>query len=193
MAERFVIAGLGNPGAEYALTRHNVGFLAADTLAERHGANFSAGRGEFVYASLRIGGIPVLIVKPLTFMNLSGHGLRQALEYWKVPLERVLVIYDDYHLPFGRIRLRASGSDGGHKGMRSIIEVFDSEDIARLRVGIGQEEFRGDAVKFVLSRFSRVEQKRLPEILETCADAAEVVVREGIETAMNRYNHWVLT
>ncbi len=192
MVNTFVIAGLGNPGPEYALTRHNVGFLVADFLADRYQTAFKAGRGDYLYAQFRLAGAAVYLIKPMTYMNLSGHGVRQALEYWKVPLERLLVVYDDYHLPFGKIRLRASGSDGGHKGMRSIIDVFQTEDIMRLRVGIGQEEYRGDSVKFVLAQFSRKEQKQLPVILEACADAAEMVVTDGIEKAMNRYNHQFL-
>ncbi|MDQ7066154.1 MAG: aminoacyl-tRNA hydrolase [candidate division KSB1 bacterium] len=192
MADTFIIAGLGNPGPEYALTRHNVGFMVADFLADRHLAGFKAGRGELVFAQFRLADTTVYLVKPLTYMNLSGHGVRKALDYWNVPLERLLVVYDDYHLPFGKIRLRASGSDGGHKGMRSIIDVFGTEDIARLRVGIGQDEYRGDAVKFVLAQFSRKEKKLLPRILEASADAAEIVVREGIEKAMNAYNHQFL-
>jgi len=188
MANAYIIAGLGNPGEKYRQTRHNIGFMAVDHLAGQSGDRFQAGRGEYLYARTRVEGENVYLVKPLTFMNLSGHGLRQAVDYWKVELNRVLVVYDDFQLPFGKIRLRASGSDGGHKGMRSIIEVFKTEDIQRLRIGIGRDGEPADAVNFVLGRFSGKEMQALPGILETCADAIAIVVNHGIATAMNRFN-----
>jgi len=188
MADAYIVAGLGNPGEKYKQTRHNIGFMAIEHLAGRADARFQAGRGEYVYAQIRLGGKRVYLVKPLMFMNLSGHALRQAVDYWKVELERVLVVYDDFQLPFGKIRLRASGSDGGHKGMRSIIEVFRTEDVQRLRIGIGRDGGPADAVNFVLSKFSREEMQALPEILATSAEAIETVVKNGIATAMNRFN-----
>ena len=188
MADAYIVAGLGNPGEKYRQTRHNVGFMAVDYLAGHFGERFQAGRGEYLYAKTRLGGKNIYLVKPVTFMNLSGYGLRQAVDYWKVELNRVLVIYDDFQLPFGKIRLRASGSDGGHKGMRSIIEVFRTEDIQRLRIGIGRDDVPGDAVNFVLGRLSGQEMRALPDILNTCADAIEIVIKNGIAAAMNRFN-----
>ena len=188
MAISYVIAGLGNPGPRYAMTRHNIGFMVVDYLAERLDAGFKAGRGDYFYAAVQSGQHKLYLVKPTTYMNLSGHGVRQAVDYWKVELDRLLVIYDDFNLPFGKIRLRATGSDGGHKGMRSLIQVFGTEDIARLRVGIGRDGENQDAADFVLSNFPRKELKELPALLEICSDAVDVFVKDGIEKAMNRFN-----
>ncbi|RMD98081.1 MAG: aminoacyl-tRNA hydrolase, partial [Calditrichaeota bacterium] len=175
-------------GSQYVLTRHNVGFMLVDYLAESLGANFRGGRGEYVYASVNLAQKKVYLVKPVTYMTLSGYGVRQAADYWRVETDRLLVVYDDFHLQFGKIRLRASGSDGGHKGMRSIIETFGTEDIMRLRIGIGQPDLVEDPVQFVLSNFTRQEQKHLPELLEVCSQAVEVFLEKGIEAAMNQFN-----
>ncbi len=193
MSDTFLVAGLGNPGADYALTRHNVGFMVADCLAEKYDTEFQAGRGDYIYAPLRINASTVYVVKPLTYMNLSGRAVHQAVEAWKIPISNLLIVYDDYHLPFGKIRLRPGGSDGGHKGMRSVIYTLERDDIPRLRVGIGHEDFDGDAVKFVLSQFSRKEKKLLPTVLDLCCSAIETFILRGIETAMNRFNHQFIT
>lgn len=188
MENTFVIAGLGNPGARYARTRHNVGFMVVDRIAEMEGASFRASRGNYVYASVPAFRARLLLVKPLSFMNLSGGPVRQALDYWKVPLEQLLVVYDDLALPFGKLRLRSAGSDGGHKGMRSIITSFGTESISRLRIGIGRENVIEDAADFVLTDFSKDERTGLPEVLQRAVEAIEVFVRKGITEAMNQFN-----
>ncbi|MDZ7267268.1 MAG: aminoacyl-tRNA hydrolase [candidate division KSB1 bacterium] len=187
---RFLIAGLGNPGREYAGTRHNLGFMVIDHLAERLGVTLYAGRGDYRISSPHP--IPgsdseIVLLKPLTFMNNSGIAVREVVHYFKFELSHLLVVLDDFQLPFGRIRLRARGSDGGQKGLRSIISALGTEDIPRLRLGIGQVAEQ-NATAFVLSRFSPAEREALPGLLAHASEAVLDCCRHGIAYAMNRYN-----
>ncbi|RMI09639.1 MAG: aminoacyl-tRNA hydrolase [Calditrichaeota bacterium] len=186
-----VVVGLGNPGKAYEMTRHNVGFLVVEALAKRHHGSFSKGKGQYLQSRIQIDQAPVLLVKPTTFMNLSGVAVRQVLDYYHITdLSRLLLICDDFHLPFGTIRMRPSGSSGGQKGLLSVFDTLNTNQIARLRIGIGNG-FR-DARSYVLSPFSREEQKHLPLILEWAADAVESFVQEGIEKTMSRFNRNIL-
>ncbi len=187
----FIIVGLGNPGPEYQETRHNVGFMVLDTLSQRKQLQFSRGRGRFLQTSYRQGREKVLLIKPLTFMNLSGQAVQEAVRYYKLTdLSKLLVVCDDLNLPFGTIRLRRSGSDGGQKGLRSVIESLGTREFPRLRVGIGNHF--SDAVQFVLSPFTRQEKEDLPVILEWATDAVEAFVSEGIDRAMSKFNRHIL-
>ena len=191
MAGVKLIIGLGNPGRTYAETRHNVGWIALDRLADRAGL---AGRGRERDASStiqgRIEGIEVVLAKPLTFMNDSGIAVRKLLARHRVPLEDVLVVVDDFALPLGRLRMRPSGSAGGHNGLASIIAELGNQSFARLRIGIGEP--RRDAVDHVLSRFTADERGRLPSVLDAAADAIVDWMRDGAPAAANRWNAWRL-
>lgn len=185
----WLIVGLGNPGERYARTRHNIGFEAIDTLARRHGLEFRGKRANSLIAEGQIAGQRVALVKPQTYMNLSGQAVSSLRNWYKIdPARELLVVYDDLDLPFGKLRLRERGSAGTHNGMRSIVAQLGSSDFPRLRVGIDQPPGKMDAAAYVLSRFRKEEEAELPFLLDTIADAVEVVLREGLTAAMNRYN-----
>ena len=182
-----IVAGLGNPGDRYRDTRHNIGFKVADRLAERlgcgsAGTNFSA----LVY-DCRLDSDKVILVKPMTFMNLSGRSVSSALRWYKAQVSNLLVIYDDLDLPFGEIRLRPKGSAAGHNGLSSVVELLGTEEVPRLRVGIGRPSV-GDTRSYVLSRFTREEEADLELVIDHAADAVVHWLQEGIAAAMNRYN-----
>lgn len=185
----WIIVGLGNPGEDYARTRHNIGFMALKRLAERHGLAFDTKRAHARIAEGTIAGQRVALAKPLTYMNLSGQAVSGLRSWYKVdPATAILVIYDDLDLPFGKLRLREKGSAGTHNGMKSIVAQLGSPNFPRLRVGIGQPAPDRDTVGYVLGRFSPAEEAALPGLLDQVADAAELVIREGPITAMNRFN-----
>ncbi len=182
------LVGLGNPGAQYAETRHNVGFLVLDRLAERHQAAITRRRHRALYGRAKIAGQDCLLVKPRTFMNDSGDAVLRLLLYYRLQPSDVLLIYDDIALDLGMIRLRRGGSDGGHKGVRSVIHYLDTDQIARLRLGVGKPPPGASAINYVLSGFARSEADRVAEMIDNAADAVQAVLRDGIESAMNRFN-----
>lgn len=186
-----VIVGLGNPGRQYAETRHNVGWMVLDRLADRAKWTDRPARGaSAAIVSGRYRGLDLALVKPQTFMNLSGIAVRKALARFRAPLGELLVVVDDFALPFGRLRFREGGSSGGHNGLESIIEDLASDRFARLRVGIGDPG--GRAVDHVLSRFSREEARQLDEVIDAAADAVEEWARLGTNKASTRWNAWRL-
>ena len=180
-----VIVGLGNPGRQYAHTRHNVGFDVLDILARRTKVRILGRQHRALVGRLGQAGAEVLLVKPQTFMNESGSAVSAILRKHKLGPESMLVVCDDLDLPLGRLRLRPSGSSGGHKGMNSIIQHVGSSDFPRLRIGIGR---KGDAIDHVLSRFNRKDREVMDAALQSAADALEMILDEGIEAAMNVYN-----
>jgi PTH1 family peptidyl-tRNA hydrolase len=186
-----LVIGLGNPGKTYADTRHNVGWMALDRLADRAGLAGRA-RERDAASSVRgqVAGLDVVLAKPLTYMNESGIAVRKLLARHRVPLEDVLVVVDDFALPFGKLRVRPSGTAGGHNGLASIIAELGSRGFARLRIGIGEP--RRNAIDHVLSRFAADERKRLPALLDAAADAIADWAREGAPAAANRWNAWSL-
>ncbi len=185
----WLIVGLGNPGAQYTRTRHNLGFEAVETLATRHGLAFRAKRANSEIAEGTLAGQRVALVKPQTFMNLSGQAVSALRSWYKIdPQHELLVVYDDLDLPFGKLRFRERGSAGTHNGMRSIIGQLGSGEFPRLRVGIDRPPGKMDAAAYVLSRYSPEQAAQLPDLLATVADALELLLREGIATAMNRYH-----
>ncbi|HET7091912.1 MAG TPA: aminoacyl-tRNA hydrolase [Thermomicrobiales bacterium] len=181
-----IVVGLGNPGREYAATRHNLGFMVIDALARRLGATNARSRFKAEIAEAMHDGEKILFVKPQTYMNLSGHSVREIANWHRVPRANLLVVLDDLDLPFGAIRLRAEGSAGGHNGLAHIIEQLGSKDIARLRIGIGRSA--SAARTQVLSRFAPIEQAELPAIVDAAADCAMIWLDDGIVAAMNRCN-----
>jgi PTH1 family peptidyl-tRNA hydrolase len=185
----WLIVGLGNPGEEYMHTRHNIGFQAVAALADRHTLKFGDKRAKARVAEGSIGGQRVALAKPFTFMNNSGQAVVGLASWYKVdPAEEMLVVYDDLDLPFGALRLRQRGGPGTHNGMRSIVGLLGGQAFPRLRMGIGGVPPGRDAAGYVLGRFSREEQEQLPDIVGRAADAIELVLREGVISAMNRYN-----
>ena len=184
--QEFLIVGLGNPGPEYQLTRHNAGFLVLDHLARHYQVRFRA-HGKYSSTVVTPKGYRLYLVKPLTYMNRSGEVVRIFLTKYHFPLDRVIIISDDLALPFGRIRLKPGGSSGGHKGLASIIGVT-GPDLPRLRVGIGVPVDQSAIVDFVLERFTAAEQKALPEIAQWAAQAVISWFEEGIEKTMSKYN-----
>lgn len=182
-----LIVGLGNPGSEYQGTRHNIGFMAIDILARRHHINVKTRRGKAIIGEGEIEGQRIILVKPHTFMNLSGQAVADLSRRYRLQPSDVIVIADDVSLPLGRLRIRASGSAGGHNGLKSIIFSLHSEEFSRVRIGIGSPN-RGEMVDHVLSRFRRDESQTVHESVMRAADAVETILSSGIEMAMNRFN-----
>jgi PTH1 family peptidyl-tRNA hydrolase len=184
----FLIVGLGNPGKTYQGTRHNLGFWVVDRLAERH--EISVGQKKFKgeFGSGSIGGRRVHLLKPQTYMNLSGGAVAEAVNYHKVPLEQVLIAHDDVDLELGRIQVKFGGGHGGHRGLQSVIESLSADGFARIRVGINRPE--GDASDYVLEPFSRAEQTAVEDAVGRAAEAASTWLKDGLTTAMNQYNSW---
>ena len=186
-----LIIGLGNPGKDYEKTRHNAGFMAVDRLAEAN--NFSDFKKEDKFKSLlsegEIAGEKVLLAKPLTFMNLSGQAVQALVSYYKVDLKGLVVLYDDVEIPLGSIRLRPTGTAGGQKGMASIIQELGTTDVQRIKIGIKPEKpFPGELSDFVLGRFTADEKIQLDEVLDKISSVIELILKEGIEAGMNRFN-----
>ena len=184
-----LIVGLGNPGSQYLGTRHNVGFEVVDEVAVRRELAFESGPAEAVVARERGPGSRLMLVKPLTFMNLSGRAVGHLSRYFRIAVDDVLIVTDDVNLPLGRLRARARGSDGGHNGLRSVIGEFGTENVARLRVGVGRGDGRLDLADHVLSRFQDDEVEMIRLAIRRAADAAEAYEREGISAVMDRFNH----
>lgn len=187
MADRYLIVGLGNPGRQYAFNRHNVGFMAVDRLAARHGIDLKRVQSKAIVGSGRLADRPVILAKPQTFMNRSGEPVGALLNFYKIAPERLLVIYDELDIPFATLRLREKGSAGGHNGMRSVIDHIGGE-FPRLRLGIGRPPGRMDAAAFVLQDFGRDELPLVSEMLTVALEAVESFVRDGINLTMSRYN-----
>jgi PTH1 family peptidyl-tRNA hydrolase len=184
----WLVVGLGNPGPEYSRTRHNLGFMVVDLIAERLGAQIKRTECRSFVGRAAIGGETVELVKPQTYMNLSGEALSCLLKKEDRTLRKTLVIVDDLALPFGSIRLREKGSAGGHNGLKSMISSTGTQDFARLRIGILPEHTVSNTRKFVLDNFASGDGDTLREVLEKSADAVEAVVTEGFQAAMSRFN-----
>lgn len=184
---KFLIAGLGNPGSEYALTRHNIGFLIADALVQHAGASFIASRYAW-HAQIKHRGKTLHVIKPSTYMNLSGNAVNYYLQSENILPENLMVATDDIALPFGTIRIRSKGSDGGHNGLNSIIETIQTTAFPRLRFGIGSEFTKGRQADYVLSPFNESEMQVLSERIKICTEAIHCFVSAGITHAMNDFN-----
>ncbi|GAB3209694.1 aminoacyl-tRNA hydrolase [Nocardia tengchongensis] len=182
-----LVIGLGNPGSEYERTRHNVGFLVADLLAERVGGRFTVHKKSGAdLLEARLDGRKVLLAKPRTYMNLSGRPVAALAKFFSVPATEVIVVHDELDLPFGQIRLKRGGGEGGHNGLRSISQALTTKDYLRVRFGIGRPPGRQDPADYVLKPFSAPERKEVPVIVEQTADAVELLLRVGLETAQNQ-------
>ena len=185
----WLLVCLGNPGDKYENTRHNVGFMVADEVAERQHAPIQKLKFKALTNLLTISGEKVLVMKPVTYMNLSGEAVRPAADFYKIPPERVLVISDDTALAAGRLRIRQKGSAGGHNGLKSIIQHLGSDQFPRIRVGVGEKPHPDyDLADWVLGKFQGEDKKIMEQAVERAADAVECLLREGIDRAMNRFN-----
>ncbi|MBE3592099.1 MAG: aminoacyl-tRNA hydrolase [Thermoanaerobacter sp.] len=182
----YIIAGLGNPGEEYEGTRHNVGFMVIDALSKKLGIEVSRLKFKSLMGEGHFKGEKVILLKPQTFVNSSGEALYDAVNFYKIPLENVIVIYDDKDLDVGKIRIRKKGSSGGHNGMKSIIYLLNSEEFPRIRIGIGKPQ--EDLVSHVLGKFEESEKKLIDETVIKAADAVIDIIENGIEHAMSKFN-----
>ncbi|MBC5998019.1 aminoacyl-tRNA hydrolase [Romboutsia ilealis] len=184
----YVVVGLGNPGKQYENTRHNVGFNVIDILAKEYDISVSKIKHKALIGEGRVGSEKVLLVKPQTYMNLSGETLIDIYNYYKVDMENIIVIYDDIDLDVGKIRIRKKGSGGTHNGMRSIIKCLGANDFPRVRVGVSKPKPGQDLADFVLSRFRKEENNDVELGLEKAAKAVDVMIKDNVDLAMNKYN-----
>lgn len=184
----YLIVGLGNPGREYRESRHNIGFMVVDCLCFRMGISINRLQSKALTGTGKWEGRKIILVKPQTYMNLSGQAVMQLLRFYKLPLENLLVIHDDLDLPLGILRMRPEGGAGGQKGLASIIESLGTRQFPRLRVGINRPPGRMSPADYVLQSFSKADQEALPFILQRAADAVQAFVVEGLQQAMNRFN-----
>ena len=191
MTEPWLVVGLGNPGKEYAGNRHNVGFMVADLLASRVGAKFGRSKrahAEVAEGRLGFGGPKLILVKPLTYMNLSGAPVVQLAQFFKVPVDNVVAVHDELDVPYGQVRVKRGGGEGGHNGLRSMSKSLGTKEYARVRFGIGRPPGRQDPADYVLSDFGGAERKELEFLVDRAADVVEAVVLEGVEWAQNKYH-----
>ncbi|HTZ42784.1 MAG TPA: aminoacyl-tRNA hydrolase [Jatrophihabitans sp.] len=186
--DRFLIVGLGNPGPRYAATRHNAGFFVLDELANRIGAGFKAHKSRADVAEGRLAGHPVVLAKPRSYMNESGGPVGLVSRFFKVGVASTIVVHDELDLPFGAVRLKRGGGEGGHNGLRSISSVLGSKDYVRVRFGIGRPPGRQDPADYVLREFAAAERKDLEYLIDRAADATEAVVSAGLEAAQNSFH-----
>jgi PTH1 family peptidyl-tRNA hydrolase len=186
--DRFLIVGLGNPGPRYAGTRHNAGALVVDLLAERIGGRFKAHRARCDVVEGRVAGLPAVLAKPKSFMNESGGPVVAVSRFYKVPVERLVIVHDELDLPYGTLRLKRGGGDGGHNGLRSATAALGSKDYLRVRFGIGRPPGRQDPADYVLREFGPAERKDLGYLVDRAADAVELLLARGLEAAQNEYH-----
>lgn len=184
----YLIAGLGNPGMEYRNSRHNIGFMMVTHLATEIGIAFTRVQSKALFTSTNYQGRKVMLAKPQTYMNLSGQAVGSLVKFYKIPLDNLLIVYDDVDLPFGRIRIRPSGGSGGQKGMQSIINQLGTQEIPRMRVGIGRPPGSKNAASYVLKDFSGEDADFLPAILDRGVQAILTYISEDLISAMNRFN-----
>ena len=187
--ERWLVVGLGNPGVQYEETRHNAGFMAIEKLALKQGTAFSKHKFDAEYGESEIGGEKVLLVKPLTYMNNSGSAVSAIAKFYKIPTEKIIILFDDISLPVGKIRIRRNGTHGGHNGIKDIIELLGTEDIKRVKIGVGEKPNREyDLKDWVLGKIPDSDHDLFEKALEKAVGAVEETVKRGIDSAMNRYN-----
>ena len=188
-SESWLIVGLGNPGKEYEKTRHNAGYRAIDILAAKLGCKIDKAKFQGLFGQVNYAGVKLLLLKPLTYMNLSGRSVLQLSAYYQVPPQRIIILFDDISLEPGRLRVRPDGSAGGHNGIKSIIAELGSQDFPRVKIGVGAKAHpEQDLADWVLSNFSSLEEKALQISLENAAAAALCIIEHGVPEAANRYN-----
>ena len=184
----YLIVGLGNPEKEYSRTRHNMGFDTINQIAEKSAIKVNKTKFNSLYGTGEIEGQKVILLKPQTYMNLSGTAIRDFMNFYKIPPENILVIYDDLDIEPGTIKIRKKGGPGTHNGMKSVVSEINTEDFARIRIGIGMPEYKSDLLNFILTRIPDEEYEILKTAINTAAEAVEAIIKTGIDSAMNRYN-----
>lgn len=184
----YIIVGLGNPGKQYEHTRHNVGFEVIDRLAEKHDISMTERKHRAFCGKGLIGGRKAMLVKPQTFMNLSGESVKSAVDFYQIGTDELIVVYDDVSLSPGQLRIRRAGSAGGHNGIKNIIAQLGTQEFPRVKVGVGEKPERMDLADYVLSHFSKGEWEMMEEAFKEAADAVEVMIADGADAAMNRFN-----
>lgn len=184
----YLVVGLGNPGREYRETRHNIGFMVVDRLAEATSCKLTKVQSKAIIGIGRVNDLKVILAKPQTYMNLSGQAVSALMHFYKVDLEHLIVAHDDVDLPFGQIRMRPGGGSAGQKGMGSIIEKLGTQEFARLRMGVGRPPGQMDAASYVLQNFSRGDMEFMPEFIKRGAEAVQSFILDGLDNAMNKYN-----
>ena len=184
----FLVVGLGNPGTKYANTRHNVGFMAIHTLAKDLNINSTTNKFKAILGQSRIGKEKVLLLQPLTYMNNSGESVRLIVDYYKIPVEKVVIIYDDLDLPTGKVRIKKKGSAGGHNGLRSVIKMLGTKEIPRIRIGIDSPQEKISVIDYVLGSFSEEEGNIIRKSLDNVFDIIKEIIDNGYQSAMNRFN-----
>ncbi|WP_291632589.1 aminoacyl-tRNA hydrolase [Clostridium sp.] len=182
----YLVVGLGNPGDEYRHTRHNVGFDVIDLMADKYNVHVNRIKFKGVYGEVNITGEKVILLKPSTYMNLSGESVREAASFYKIPNENIIIIHDDISLDAGKLRIRSKGSAGGHNGLKSIIESLSSDIFVRIKIGVGQPE--RSLIPHVLGRFSKEDRVLVEKIFEATIKAAQTIIAEGCTEAMNQFN-----
>lgn len=186
--ELFIIAGLGNPGREYVNTRHNLGFITVDRIAERWGTIIKRKKFNALTEDCFFAGAKVILIKPQTYMNLSGQSLREAFDFYKISTTNLIVIYDDIDIPTGSLRIRKSGGPGTHNGMRSVVSSLCTDNFPRIRIGTGRSQAETDLTRYVIGEFTKKEVPLLENAVDHAADACETIIKTGIDMAMNKYN-----
>ncbi len=184
----WLVAGLGNPGRQYAGTRHNAGFMVVDELLRRFAVQPARAKMGAELSEAAVAGTKVIFCKPMEFMNVSGSAIARAAGFWKIPPRQILVVHDDMDIEVGRLKLADGGGTGGHNGLRSIVAELGTEDFCRLRFGIGRPPAHWEGADYVLADFSAEERKALPNLIEEAADVAQAVVQDGLVAAMNKFN-----
>jgi len=185
----YIVIGLGNPGSKYDNTKHNVGFNVIDLLADRFKIKVNKLKFKALSGDGIIEGERVLLVKPQTFMNLSGESVREIIDWYKATLNNIIIVYDDVDLPLGKIRVRPKGSSGTHNGMKSVVYQIQSDDFPRVRIGVGRPPEEWDLADYVLSKFSSEERKIINGSVSLAGDSVIEIIKSGVESAMNRYNN----
>lgn len=188
-ADIWLIAGLGNPGLQYEKTRHNAGFMAADKIAEKYGVQFTKRKFDSIYGEFTLGKTKVLLLKPQTYMNNSGSAISAAAKFYKIPTDRIIIMFDDISLDVGKLRMRRKGSHGGHNGIKDIIELMGTDEIMRIKIGVGERTNRDyDLKDWVLGKIPAEVLPEFEKALDRAADAAAEIIQNGIDSAMNKYN-----
>ncbi|MCK5594569.1 aminoacyl-tRNA hydrolase [bacterium] len=187
-----IIVGLGNPGSKFEKNRHNAGFMALDRVAEKTGINIKTKKFDSIIGRGLIEKNEVLLVKPQTFVNLSGQAVSKLINFYKADLENLVVIHDDADIEFGKIKVKKNGKSGGHNGMKSIIDTLGNENFSRIRIGIGRNGHYEDLKKFVLSGFDKLEVNKFDKILSKVIEAIIMIIRDGVDKAMNAFNALVI-
>lgn len=185
----FLVAGLGNPGIQYENTRHNIGFMAVDKFSRENGFSFNKNKYEALLGECRINDKRILVIKPQTFMNNSGKAVERIAAFYKIPTDKIIVIHDDISLDVGKIRMRRKGSHGGHNGMRDITELLGTDDIMRIKMGVGAKPHPNyDLASWVLGKFPKEQEENLEKGIDTAVCALKEIIMRGIDSAMNKYN-----